>query len=136
MRKLLVLGFVLVIALSVLAACGGDDDSSSGSPNLSGKVNDKGQKTVSGDSIELEADDFYFKPTFIDAKPGTKLKVEIENEGQNTHTFTIDAQNVDEEVAAGKKGEAEVTVPQSGSVTFYCRFHRSSGMQGALTAKG
>jgi plastocyanin len=135
---LLVLG---IVAMLVLAACGGDDDSSSSAsgsgnkPQLSGTVNDKGTKTVSGSSLELEADDFYFKPTFVDAKPGTKLSIEIENEGKNTHTFTIDSANVDQEIAPGKKAEVSVTVPASGNLNFYCRFHRGSGMQGAIVAK-
>jgi plastocyanin len=141
MRKRVITVLVLgIVALLVLAACGGDDDdSSSGSgnkPQLSGTVNDKGTKTVSGSQLELEADDFYFKPTFVDAKPGTKLTIEIENEGKNTHTFTIDSANVDQEIAPGKKGEVSVTVPASGNLNFYCRFHRGSGMQGAIVATG
>ncbi len=131
-----------VVAMLLLAACGGDDDDSASGggsankPQLSGSVNDKGTKTVSGDELELEADDFYFKPTFIDAKPGTKLKVEIENEGDTAHTFTIDSANIDQEVAPGAKAEVTVTVPDSGNVNYYCRFHRSSGMQGAIVATG
>jgi plastocyanin len=141
MRKRVITVLVLgIVALLVLAACGGDDDdSSSGSgnkPQLSGTVNDKGTKTVSGSQLAIEADDFYFKPTFVDAKPGTKLAIEIENEGKNEHTFTIDSANVDQEIAPGKKAEVSVTVPASGNLNFYCRFHRGSGMQGAIVAKG
>ena len=141
MRRVLVLGIVAVLAMSVLAACGGDDDSSSGSgsgntPKLSGSVNDKGTKTVSGSSIEVEADDFYFKPTFVDAKPGTKLTIELHNEGKNTHTFTIDSASVDKQLAAGEKANVQVTVPSSGNLNFYCRFHRGSGMQGEIVATG
>jgi len=134
LRKLLVLGIALAL---VLAACGGDDDSggSSAPVKLSGKVTNKGTTTVSGTELKLEADDLYFKPTFVNAKPGTKLKIEIENEGKNTHTFTIDAASVDEEIAPGKSADVEVTVPSSGNLNFYCRFHRGSGMQGALIAK-
>jgi plastocyanin len=136
-RKLLVLGVVAMLAMFVLAACGGDDSSSSSgnTPKLSGSVTDKGTKTVSGSSIALEADDFYFKPTFVNAKPGTKLTVEIENEGKNTHTFTIDSAKIDKQIEPGKKAEVEVTVPSSGNLNFYCRFHRGSGMQGAIVAK-
>ena len=131
MRRLLVLG---VAAALLLGACGGDDSSSS-TPKVSGKVTDKGTQTVSGSSLKLEADDFYFKPTFVDAKPGTKLSVEIENEGQNEHTFTIDSANVDQEIAPGKSATVQVTVPSSGDLNFYCRFHRGIGMQGAIVAK-
>ena len=140
LRSVLVLG---IVAMLVLAACGGDDDSSSGSasgsgnkPQLSGTVNDKGTKTVSGSQLDIEADDFYFKPTFVDAKPGTKLTIQIENEGKNEHTFTIDSANVDQDLAPGKKAEVSVTVPASGNLNFYCRFHRGSGMQGAIVATG
>jgi plastocyanin len=138
-RNLLVVGVVAVLAMFVLAACGGDDDSSSSSgntPKLSGSVTDKGTKTVSGSSIEIEADDFYFKPTFVDAKPGTKLTVELNNEGKNTHTFTIDSAKIDQQLDPGKKATVQVTVPSSGNLNFYCRFHRGSGMQGAIVAKG
>jgi plastocyanin len=132
MRRFLVLG---VAAALLLGACGGGSSNSSSTPKVSGKVTDKGTQTVSGSSLKLEADDFYFKPTFIDAKPGTKLSVEIENEGQNEHTFTIDSANVDQEIAPGKSATVSVTVPSSGDLNFYCRFHRGMGMQGAIVAK-
>jgi plastocyanin len=135
MRRLLVLGVAAALLMGLLlAACGGDDSSSS-TPKLSGSVTDKGTQTVSGSTLKLEADDFYFKPTFIDAKPGTKLTVTIENEGQNTHTFTIDSAKVDEEMSPGKDATVTVTVPSSGNLNFYCRFHRGQGMQGAIVAK-
>jgi plastocyanin len=135
MRKL----FVLAIAAALLlAACGGDDDSGSASKapvQLSGKVNDKGTKTVSGSSIELEADDFYFSPTFIEAKPGAKVSLEIKNEGSATHNFSIDSANISKDITPDGKATVEVTVPASGSLNFYCKFHKASGMQGAIVAK-
>ena len=30
----------------------------------------------------------------------------------------------------------EVTIPKSGVVSFYCKFHKSSGMAGALAVTG
>jgi plastocyanin len=136
MRKL----FVLAIAAALLlAACGGDDDDSGSASKapvqLSGKVNDKGTKTVSGSSIELEADDFYFSPTFIEAKPGAKVEIEIKNEGSATHNFSIDSANINKDITPDGKATVEVTVPASGSLDFYCKFHKASGMQGAIVAK-
>jgi plastocyanin len=64
------------------------------------------------------------------------LQVAIENEGKNTHTFTIDSAKIDQQIEPGKKATVEVTVPQSGNLNFYCRFHRGSGMQGAIVATG
>ena len=102
---------------------------------LEGKVNDKGTKTAKDNEIEVEQDDFYFEPTFIKAKKGTTLKVELENEGNTAHTFTIDSLNVDKEVQPGKKATVKVKVPSTGSVAFYCRFHQGQGMQGAIFSK-
>ena len=103
---------------------------------LQGIVNQKETKdlTASGAEVELslEIDDFYFNPTFIKATPGAKVNVELENEGDNQHTFTIDAPKVDETLDPGKKIEVTFTLPSTGAVSFYCRFHKAQGMQGAF----
>jgi plastocyanin len=101
---------------------------------LQGKVTNKGTKTLDpgATELEVEADDFYFKPTFVKAAPGQKLEIEIENEGSATHTFTSTALGVDEELSPGAKKTVEVTVPTDGAAGFFCRFHRSQGMQGAI----
>jgi len=102
---------------------------------LSGKVNNEGTKKVKSGKIEVELDDFDIKPTFIQGKPGQKVTVELKNEGSTNHTFTIDSENVDKELSPGKKAKVEVTIPDHGATNFYCRFHKSSGMQGALFTK-
>jgi plastocyanin len=141
MRLRLAIGVLLIVAALVLASCGGDDDDSANASSngkapveLTGKVNDKGTKSVSGTSIDVEADDYYFSPTYIEAKPGTKLTIEIENEGTMLHSFTIDATKTSAQIPADKKATVTVTVPQSGSLNFYCQYHRSLGMQGAIVA--
>jgi plastocyanin len=132
---------VLVAALGLavgLSACGDDDSDSEGTKtpvNLSGSVENKGTKDLTGQSnaeVEMEADDFYFEPTFLKVKPGQKVTVELENEGNATHTFTSPALDVNEEIDPGAKATVEVTVPANGRADFFCRFHRSQGMQGAF----
>jgi plastocyanin len=141
MRKPLVATFAVVLVVLV-AACGDDDgggnggveaDGSDTPVELSGKVTNKGTEDVTGSNeLELEADDFYFEPTFVKATPGATVMVKVANEGNATHTFTIDDAGIDEEIAPDDSAEVAVTVPDSGSVNFYCRFHRSQGMQGAV----
>ncbi|MGN6695740.1 MAG: cupredoxin domain-containing protein [Aquihabitans sp.] len=103
---------------------------------LEGTVNDKGSKDISGDGdkadLEMELDDDYFSPTFIKAAPGATVTVELENEGDNPHTFTLDDGSVDEKLDPGAKATVEVTVPEDGSLRFSCDFHGSMGMQGAF----
>jgi plastocyanin len=135
MRKLL----VTVIAVTVVLALGGVATAAVPDKKppvkLQGKVTDKGTKKVKGKSVAVEQDDFYFKPTFIKAKPGTTITVKIKNEGSNQHTFTVDNLNIDKVLNPGKKATATVDVPSSGALNFYCRFHRESGMQGSIFTK-
>jgi plastocyanin len=136
---------VLVTVLSLAAvACGGDNTTpsaggttqppGSSSQPTANPINNQGTidaTAMNGFSIEL--DDNYFKPTFIKAKPGQALNIELESEGANPHTFTITALNINEELAAGAKKEINLTLPSGTSdVEFFCSIHRASGMRGAF----
>ena len=45
------------------------------------------------------------------------------------HTFTVPAQNIDVTIAPNQSTTVTVTLPASGAVSYYCRFHRDLGMQ-------
>jgi len=133
MRRLCVILALLALAA---AACGSSDDkaASGGSPpvSLAGTTTNHGTKTASS-SMEIEIDDFYFGPTFIKAKAGEKITIELKNEGKAVHTFTsTDLGNVDEQLAAGASKKITITAPQTGQALFFCRFHQGQGMQGAI----
>ncbi|MDQ1373830.1 MAG: hypothetical protein QOJ09_1168 [Actinomycetota bacterium] len=148
MRKLVVAAMVLTLGL---AACGkSTSDSSSGTTakastgnstasapvQLSGKVTDKGTKDATGKSaFTIEADDFYFNPTFIKTTPGQKITLTLKNEGKANHTFTSPDLSVDKELAPGSTVTVDITVPSADAAAFYCRFHQASGMQGAVFTK-
>jgi plastocyanin len=84
----------------------------------------------------MEADDYYFGPTFVKVKPGEKVTIELENEGTMTHTFTSDSLKVDEQLAPDEKAKITVTVPSDGTAfEFHCSIHQSMGMQGAFFTK-
>jgi plastocyanin len=146
---IVVFGLLLLTA----AGCGGGYGSSSskssggttaessaggGQKTIAGvNANDHGTKAVEDTGkTEVELDDFYFKPTVLQGKPGEKVTLELNNEGTVEHTFTIDAQGVDKNLQPGDEAEVSVTIPKSGAVSFYCKFHKSSGMAGALAVKG
>ena len=134
------LASVLAAAL-LTAACGSTTASTTSSPGAgSGKItvngeaaNDHGTKDVSGGgSQSVEVDNFYFNPTVFTAHAGDKLTLTLSNESQTAHTFTITEQNIDKDLAVGGKVTVTVTFPSSGTVLFFCRFHRSQGMLGGL----
>jgi plastocyanin len=142
-------GVVLVAALFLVfaaAGCGGSSKSSSSngsesttSTTIGGtQVESHGVKDVSNESgkVEIELDDYYFNPTILKGKPGQKVELELKNEGNTEHTFTIAEQSINKEIQPGDETETEVTFPQSGALKFVCTFHQSQGMVGALQTSG
>jgi len=98
-------------------------------------ANNHGTKSVSSEA-EVELDDYYFKPTVLKGKPGSSVTLELKNEGSVEHNFTIDSQGIDKDLQAGKDAEVTVTIPQSGEISFYCKYHKAMGMAGALAVGG
>ena len=131
---------VLLLALGV-AGCGGSQKSEKGESEgqkmtiarLS--ANDHGSKQVSG-TAEVELDDFYFDPTVLKAKPGAKVTLNLKNEGKVKHNFDLDPQKIDQDIDPGKSATVTVTIPKSGQLSFFCKYHKSMGMAGALQASG
>jgi plastocyanin len=128
---------VLGIASIVLvASCGGgDDESSEGGTTTVGDVsaNNHGAKDVSGESkVEVELDDDYFEPTVLEGTPGQRITLELKNEGGSEHNLTIGELMIDQDVEPGDEAEVEVTFPDSGILTFFCKYHRGQGMAGAF----
>jgi plastocyanin len=147
---------VVIVALAfagfavAVAGCGSSSSSSSGTTSESGgsggggggqktiagvRANDHGTKTVAKET-EVELDDYYFEPTVIQGKAGQKVTLELKNEGKVEHSFVIDSQKIDQTIQPGEDAKVTVTIPASGSVSFYCKFHKSEGMAGALAVKG
>ena len=145
MVRLRLLALTAILALAAVA-CGGDDTTTpraggttspggtSPQPTASGTINNQGQlDATSMSEFSIELDDNYFKPTFIKAKPGQTLNIELESEGSNPHTFTITSLNIDQQLAAGEKKEINLTLPSGTTdLVFFCKFHQTLGMQGAF----
>jgi plastocyanin len=146
MKRAILAVAVLALVAAVAAGCGGSNKSSSSSEGGGGggggkktiagvPANDHGSKTVSGET-EVELDDFYFEPTVLKGKAGSKVTLELKNEGSTEHNLSIDSQGIDKDVEAGEDAKVSVTIPQSGEISFYCKYHKSMGMAGALEVGG
>jgi plastocyanin len=141
MRTVIVGGIVLVAAfvpLALVAPSASGTVASKAKPpvKLVGKVNNQGTATATGGTVEIDQSDFAFSPTFVKIPAGTaSLTVTVKNRGQNMHTFTVPSQSIDKVLNPGDSVTVTVNVPGPGAIAFFCRFHRSLGMQGAFFDK-
>lgn len=148
---------VLCLAAIVLAACGnppppdpgsnsgagaGSVPSSSSSTScaalggISGPLDDRGTQPASGGSLALIAGDSYFSPTCITKVGAGTVTVKITNTGTALHNVTVASQGIDSDIPAGQSVSVKVAVTGSAPLTYVCKYHRASGMQGALVPGG
>jgi plastocyanin len=151
MRRSTPLMITALAAASLLFAGACSSSSSSPSPAAggsasgteSGKItigsdqaNDHGTEDATGkSSFEIDANNdagFYFKPTILTGSASQSITLEIKNEGTVPHNFSIESLGVDVTINPGSSQEVDVKFPASGTVEFFCSFHRSLGMAGEL----
>src|SRR5205807_2089102 len=93
---------------------------------------DHGTKDATGQTtVDMEADDFSFSPTFVRGAPGQKLTLNITNKSGTLHNFSIPGQ-IDRDIPVRGAITVDVMVPQSGSLPFTCKYHTALGMNGQL----
>jgi plastocyanin len=109
---------VLIVGALLLGACG-EDDGGSGS----------------GESVELVAQDFSFEPTTLDLPAGEEVTVNLVNEGEAEHSFTVEELDVETEAEGGESSEVSLTAPDEGTVEFFCKYHPDQ-MTGEISVGG
>jgi plastocyanin len=116
-RSTAVAGLLASLALGLaLAACGGGGG---GPPEC---ASPRATSTV-------VMDDFVYEPSCIETSAGTEL--EIVNEGQAPHTFTVEADGGGEvDLAAGDRASLAVPNLAAGTYRITCTYHPQ--MEGAL----
>jgi plastocyanin len=107
-------------------------------------ANDRGSGEIAGESVSVEAGDFYFAPTVIVAPrssagdisrlPGRQVDLEVTAGGAGPHNVRIPEQEIDVDVAAGETVRVLMTLPETGTLVFWCKYHRDRGMAGAFVA--
>ena len=119
---------LLAVVALVGAACGGDD----GTDNGTVSTTEPTTEPADGGAETVALEDFRFNPADLTVATGTTLT--LDNTGQAPHTFTVEGQDIDEEVAAGESGEVTIDL-EAGSYDVVCRFHEGQGMVGTLTVE-
>jgi plastocyanin len=134
MQRRVWLSATLIVALIfATAACSSSSSTSSAVSSATTSSSGDTPANVKGKStFDLSQNNFFFSPSTLSGTAGQKLTITVTNEGSVPHTFTIDSLNVDVTLNPGASQQVDVTFPQSGSVQFYCRFHKTQGMVGSL----
>jgi plastocyanin len=87
--------------------------------------------------VTIQMADSFFEPTVVRGKPGQELVVHLKNDSESSHTFTTaDGGKADIEVKPRSVAEGKITLPQSGNLEFFCRFHKDKGMAGVFNVSG
>jgi plastocyanin len=137
---------LLAVAALGLAACGSSSKTSSSTGSASnasasasggGYGSSAGSKTTvaatgSSGALKIQMKDDFFSQKTITGKPGSTVKVALTNVGSNEHNFKIDGQKADADVEPGKSATVSVKIPTSGTVQFYCEYHKGLGMVGTV----
>jgi plastocyanin len=123
--RIKVLG-VLVLMLALLgAACSSNDSGGGGS---SGGSSSSGG---GGGGPQLTIQNFAFDPATLSGSAGQTLEIQITNKDDVEHSFTLDDDSVSKDIEGGGSETVEVTLPDSGTVGWHCKYHPT--MTGTIT---
>ena len=84
----------------------------------------------------LKMRDFNYSPSGVLVRGASSVRITLENQSPQEHTFTSEAWGVDVVVPSGTSRTVTLHVPGRGDFQFWCRFHQSIGMQGILHVAG
>ena len=109
------------VGLLLLAACGGGGGEDAGTDGADG--------ATGGSTVTMQDNTFAPSDPVIVAG-----EVELVNEGEAPHTFTVEGEAVDIQVDAGQTVTETIDLAP-GTYTLFCEFHRAQGMEGTLTVE-
>ena len=123
MRRM-VLGTALATLLLAATACGGEESSVG---DTGGATTDAPTDAGGGATETITIKDFAFDPATLTVSGPTDI--EVVNEDDAEHSFTLDDDSVSQDVEAGDS--ATVTIDPAESIGWHCEYHPE--MTGSIT---
>ena len=124
-----------VLGAVLFAGCGGGDERDSSDDANGGADTTETEAPEGGDAIRIEAKEFAFDPTDVEAPADTAFSIELANVGAIEHNLNVTGFE-DQVIAttAGQTVAGELTLP-AGTYEIYCSIagHKEAGMVGTLT---
>lgn len=134
MKNLLVLGGIIaVVALFLILVTGGGG-------------NDDGDSAANEDvAVDLEitmdgptgpnGTDYVFTPSTFTVTAGQEFTVRLVNIGTQAHRFRIGAFVDSNPIAVGESKVVSFTIPEAGTLQFFCPIYGPQAMSGEVTAE-
>lgn len=82
--------------------------------------------------VSIDAQDYAFTPASVPGRPGERLRLRLTSRSSTLHNITIPERRVDRDIEPGGGVEVDVTVPDSGALEFFCKFHAALGQRGQI----
>jgi plastocyanin len=134
----------LLAVILLAAGCGEDTPVQSGNgPQAPGTIEingeaatDRGTYSVTDfEKVAVNTGNFYFEPTHVTGPPGLEIELDFVTDSDPTqHNVTLPEQGIDEEIPPDSIVGVFASFPESGTLVFFCKYHRGQGMVGGLTA--
>ena len=134
----------LVLALTAVACGGGSKDEAASSTSTSATTPPVTRQiagvnavlrgtSVAADGLEVDINDNYFAPNVITGTAGQVVTLTLKSAGKALHNFSLTEQSISQDVQPGATTSVKVMLPSSGSIAFFCKYHRDeAGMVGSL----
>jgi plastocyanin len=136
---------ILAIAAATLvaaAACGGGAApvaqraaTCPASVVFDGSADDHGSLSVTGTSADVQAGDSFFAPTCLTGVRSGAITLHVKNTGALLHNFSVPSQSIDVDIPPGQTITVTLKVG-SGDLHYFCKYHRTVGMLGAVIPQG
>jgi plastocyanin len=129
----------LMLAAGGVIACSSSDDNKSSSAQPTAVASQPGQggsdATTNPAATRVTMVDFGYGPDAITAKAGQPVTLQLTNNGQSGHTFTITGVVDSGSIGAGQSKTVTFTPSSAGPLQFFCTIHGASVMSGTLTVQ-
>lgn len=105
-------------------------------PGAAGTPESPTTSGAAAETAEVVSLDIFFEPDELMIPADSEVTVALPNEGVTEHNFSIDALNIDVDIAPGAAEETVINAP-AGTYEYYCNVpgHKAAGMVGTLTVE-
>jgi plastocyanin len=101
------------------------------SAGLPASTNIHGTIAASESQLSIEAGDFFFSPTCVTGVQSGAITLIVHNGGVTLHNVSIPSLHIDQDMSPGQTITVHVLMGKA-PLVFFCKYHRGSGMLGAL----